>query len=623
MAPGKTPSPARSVTPDRDTWLGAFDGVFTRIVLFGIEGTSARVTAVSGLSDILIGTTVSLAEQTPLRWSIEAASPIVGAGRSPSGEIMAKTLKLAAPRAFAVVPLVIGKKLAGLVYGDRGSEPLPIKAVSDVFASCEQLLNPLSRTSAPPPERTAFKSTARRDERIRRAPRPNTIRTRAPQIEEEAPPPPPVDVSPPPVPEEVRPTVVLDRNEPWTPFTDVTDGDEVSEAFANIPELPEFEPSAAWPASQPTEAKFEPGVSASTARADTHVEPDDDLSTPVPIPRDVLLRAERLVSEQVSASRRNRWVFAAAGLLSFLVCLYFFAPTGMGANEHKVVTLPAEATPSMIGDVLATAGLVRSAKGFALVGEIAGVGGLRAGSYSLSTNQWPWQVARELTHGGSALHDVVIPNGGTLGDIARQLEQAGVVSAEAFVQAAHDKALLERLGITTGDAQGWLAPGAYAFAQDIPAVDVVSVMVERFFASLNTIETTRHLTVAAKTDVVILASIVEREARDKSEAPRIAGLFTNRLKLGMRLESRATALYILGIDKKELTLADVRQPSPFNTHLNPGLPPAPIASPSLEALRAAADPEQNAYYYMTDKDDGAHVFSATYEEHLKAQRANR
>ena len=124
---------------------------------------------------------------------------------------------------------------------------------------------------------------------------------------------------------------------------------------------------------------------------------------------------------------------------------------------------------------------------------------------------------------------------------------------------------------------------------------------------------------------MVLPSLVEKEAKDKSEARRIAGLFHNRLKLDMRLESRATVLYILGEDKKEMTLADVRQPSPYNTYLNAGLPPGPIATPSLEALRAALHPEEHGYFYMTDRDDGAgaHVFSVTYEDHLKAQRENR
>ena len=98
---GFDPQKARAAAPSRDTWLQTLGDVFTRVVLFAIEGTTARVTGVRGLSELLIGTTVPLVDQTPLRWAIEAASPIVGAGRSPSGEVMSKLLSLAPPAALS------------------------------------------------------------------------------------------------------------------------------------------------------------------------------------------------------------------------------------------------------------------------------------------------------------------------------------------------------------------------------------------------------------------------------------------------------------------------------------------------------------------------------------------
>lgn len=680
--------------PDRDAWLGAFSGVFTRIVLFGIEGTSAKITAVNGLSDLLVGTTVSLAEQTPLRWAIEAASPIVGAGRSPSGEIMAKLLKLAAPRAFAVVPLVIGKKLAGLVYGDRGSDPLPLARVAEVFAECEKILSPQSRPKPSPPERTAFKSSARRDEREPRAPRPVTKR-RGPipeqiesvesfePVETTAPTEPTASVepteataaigptastvptaptaptepttsiepiesfeatvptetpgwSPPPPPPSARPTIVQEAR-PWTPFADIESADDIADAYAALPDLPEFAPVARAttpspalapePEEQPELYSEPPRITPRAERRPTGPFPSvtADLAKPIAVSADILEHAEKLVNAQAGSSRRNKWAFLAAALASFAACLFFFAPVGVGKKTHRVVTLPENASPTQVGEVLEKAELVRSAKGFALIGELVGMNGLRAGSYSLTANQWPWQVAHELTAGGSALHDVVFASGLTVAEVAHLLEKAGAVTAEAFIEASHDEKLLQRYGIPSPDVQGWLAPGSYAFADGIPATDVASVMIERFLNDLNALPAARDLAPSAKNDVVVLASLVEKEAKDKSEASRIAGLFTNRLKLNMRLESRAATLYILGIDKRELTLADVRQPSPFNTYLNAGLPPSPIANPGREALKAAADPEPNVYYYMTDKDDGSggHVFSQTYEEHLKAQRANR
>ncbi|MBC7795006.1 MAG: endolytic transglycosylase MltG, partial [Clostridia bacterium] len=450
---------------------------------------------------------------------------------------------------------------------------------------------------------------------------------------------------PPPFPESKRITAVQESLAPWTPFADVAPDDELAAAFASVvtPSIPLPSSSVSTPFAELPVIEHRPEFAADaaaphttaphhvfeTVEADTRVLASivPELATPgaipVAIPRDVLVRAERLVNEQVAARRRKRWVFAAAGAVSFALCLFCLAPVRGGKSAHEVITLPADPTPAMVGKVLADAHLIRSAKGFALVAELIGLAGLRAGSYNLTTGQWPWQVARELTHGGSALHDVIIVSGLTLGQIAVELERAGVVSTADLVEAAHDERILRKFAITNEDAQGWLAPGAYAFADGIAARDIVTVMIERCLANLASIRATRDLAPDARNDVMVLASIVEREAKDKSEASRIAGLFANRLKLGMRLESRATAVYIIGVDKKELTLADVRQPSLYNTYVNAGLPPSPIASPSLEALRAAAEPEPNTYYYMVDKDDGGHVFSQTYEEHLKAQRANR
>jgi UPF0755 protein len=209
--------------------------------------------------------------------------------------------------------------------------------------------------------------------------------------------------------------------------------------------------------------------------------------------------------------------------------------------------------------------------------------------------------------------------------MAASMERAGIADADAFKVVSHSPSLLSKHGIVSIDAQGWLAPGAYAMSRGIDPADAMSVMIDRFKASLATLPETATLSGEALNRVMVLASLVEKEAKDKSEARRIAGLFFNRLKLGMRLESRATALYILGTEKMELTRADVRQPSPYNTFLNAGLPPGPIATPSLESLRAALHPEEHGYFYMIDRDDGggSHVFSATYEEYLKAQRENR
>jgi UPF0755 protein len=120
--------------------------------------------------------------------------------------------------------------------------------------------------------------------------------------------------------------------------------------------------------------------------------------------------------------------------------------------------------------------------------------------------------------------------------------------------------------------------------------------------------------------VVILASIVEREAKLDSERPIIASVFLNRLRIGMPLESDATVQYVLGTPKEKLTDQDVRTPSPYNTYLHYGLPPGPICSPGLASIRAVLYPAQTNYLFFMGKADGSHVFSVTYGEQVIASQ---
>ncbi|MEZ0313600.1 MAG: endolytic transglycosylase MltG [Myxococcota bacterium] len=682
MAPEK-PGFARAQVPDRETWLKTLGGVFTRVVLFGIEGTNAKITGVRGLSDLLIGQTTSLADQTPLRWAIEAASPVVGAGRSPSGEIMAHMLKLAVPRAFAVVPLMSGKKLAGLAYGDCGNQALPLASVSEVFSACEKLLNP-SRDKSALPDKGSIRSTSRRDSRDLRKPKPRASRRLDVQvlflsevIDEEppsAPLPSPRDTveSPPPMVLPPPPPAPVTRGQPREPEPSPRErGFRRGKRRKTRPvERPFLEPEVAPPQAlarpreplpqrtrspAPTKPEAKPAPAprpkpaAHLAKAPPFAPPDawsnpPDLDSPeTQLYSLKAFEAAELVGAEhapfppprgdarVIQAVRSRYsgphplVVFAVTLAMCLAILAVLSPPASEGMQERVVTVPSGASAQTIGGALKEAKLVRSSIAFTILGELTRTRGLRAGSYRVTTGSWPWQVAAQLRGGQDTLLDLVIPEGASLPEVAKRMEAAGVADATAFTEASRAPQLLSRHGIVAIDSQGWLAPGAYAMARGISAVDAMSVMVERFKAQLATLPETNALSAEALNQVMVLASLVEKEAKDKSEARRIAGLFHNRLKLNMRLESRATVLYILGEDKKEMTLADVRAPSPYNTYLNAGLPPGPIATPSIEALRAALHPEEHGYFYMTDRDDGAgaHVFSITYEDHLKAQRENR
>jgi UPF0755 protein len=165
--------------------------------------------------------------------------------------------------------------------------------------------------------------------------------------------------------------------------------------------------------------------------------------------------------------------------------------------------------------------------------------------------------------------------------------------------------------------EGYLFPDTYFMRPDMTAPQIVDVLLDTFERKVGT--TLRAASAERKVsiyDIVKLASIVEREARDRSESPTIAGVYTNRLSIGMKLDADPTIQYALG-DWRELSLDDLKIDSPYNTYLNAGLPPTPIANPGAAAIEGAARPADVPYFYFVAKDDGTgqHAFARTVEEH--------
>jgi UPF0755 protein len=287
------------------------------------------------------------------------------------------------------------------------------------------------------------------------------------------------------------------------------------------------------------------------------------------------------------------------------------------------LTIPPQATVASIAEQLEQKELIRSADAFRVMARLSGLDQkLRAGVYELPPDAWSFQILGELERGQVHHVMVTVPEGLTLREVARLLEHHGIAAAGEVMAAAQDPELLAKYDIAGKSAEGFLFPETYTFARGLSARDVVDVMVAQFFAKMNLLPEATHASPERLLERVTLASIVEKEARDPGEQARIAGVFDNRLDKNMKLESCATVQYVLGKTKERLTLADVRTPSPYNTYLNLGLPPGPIANAGLGALKAAFRPEKNDYLFFFAKEDGSHqhIFTRTYAEHMRAQR---
>jgi UPF0755 protein len=317
------------------------------------------------------------------------------------------------------------------------------------------------------------------------------------------------------------------------------------------------------------------------------------------------------------------------GLLGLLALAgYLNSPVAMeGAEEEEFTVYRGESLLS-IAERLEQKGFIRSADFLIWLSRWKGTEKqYRVGHYRIPKGKSTLFIHDLLVKGTQALYRVTVPEGWTLSRIARMLESKGIVSASEFLAATKQEEILKKYGIPASSAEGYLFPETYYFPKEYPAIRVVERMVETFFQRVS--EILRDDTLPTGKELfhrVILASIVEREYRDPEEAPLIASVFFNRLKIRMPLGSCATVEYVLTEELGKphpdvLTYADLEVPSLYNTYKHSGLPPGPICNPGVTALKAAFYPADTEYRYFVLKDPeaGRHYFSKTLQEHMQAK----
>jgi UPF0755 protein len=301
------------------------------------------------------------------------------------------------------------------------------------------------------------------------------------------------------------------------------------------------------------------------------------------------------------------------------------APVG-GEGSPSLFSVESGASARAIVASLARAGFVRS-EAFAYFYVRAFGLELKAGSFMISPRMPTSTLLRRIDEGKQESRRVTIPEGLSLSEVARHLSSAGACDAADFATAAKDPELLKELGISGPSAEGFLFPDTYFIPYGLAPKAIVAMMVNTFFQKTAEIPNlpTDRVELEKK---VILASIIEREYRVADEAPKIASVFRNRLKIGMGLQSCATVVYVITeIQGKphpsRLTNQDLEIDSDYNTYKWAGLPPGPIASPGLTALSAACNPEDTSYLYfrLTDPQSGRHSFTHSLDEHVRARRS--
>jgi UPF0755 protein len=313
-------------------------------------------------------------------------------------------------------------------------------------------------------------------------------------------------------------------------------------------------------------------------------------------------------------------VLAVATITIVLAAVINLLPPRWGERRQQFTQVAAGSTLRQVARKLQSEGLIRNSFCFEWYIRLGGgQRAVKAGYYQLSPGLSALRIASLLRNGDITEVRVTIPEGFNNREAADLFAAKGLVDRERFLAVLADAAFLkETTGYTLPNAEGYLFPDTYNFRAGATEAEIAAVMLKRFKELV-----AKHFPGMPEwrlREVVILASLVEKEARKPAEREMIAGVFTNRLRQGYALQSCATVQYVLVKWKEKLYYKDLQIPSPYNTYLNTGLPPGPIANPGLASLRAAANPASFTYLYFVAKPDGSHHFSNTYAEHLQAQK---
>jgi UPF0755 protein len=316
-------------------------------------------------------------------------------------------------------------------------------------------------------------------------------------------------------------------------------------------------------------------------------------------------------------------------LLILLVVGYIYiqiGPYNKNSKKDILVEIPNGATLTKVSSILEENKLIKNKVLFKVVSKFKeDNNGVKAGKYLLSQKYSNSEIL-DILISGKTYNDgikVTIPEGSTYKEVIKYLTNKKIGKVEVYEELInnpkefYDKyKFLDEKDITT--LEGFLYPDTYYFEKDMSEKDVISAMLKRF-SEVYTPELKEKQKKMGLTlqQVINMASIIEKEAVKDVDRPKIAGVFYNRLEIGMPLQSDATIQYIFDERKHIVSYSDLKIDSPYNSYLNKGLPPTPIANPGIKSIEAALEPEDNDYLYFVATVDGGNNYSKTYDEHLK------
>jgi UPF0755 protein len=305
--------------------------------------------------------------------------------------------------------------------------------------------------------------------------------------------------------------------------------------------------------------------------------------------------------------------------LIFLVTILFFTaiyfPLVENSTIQKIIDIPSGTNAKEIVHILEKNEIIRKNNYlFIILIKLSKLEDkLKFGEYNLSPSLNMLQILNKLTRGEIVVYKITIPEGYTSIQIAELLDKKEMVEKESFLK-------LVKYGEKSWE--GYLFPDTYEVPKKYGAENMFKLMLSNYeqVAVDNKLINKVEQTGFTMDEIITLASIIEKEAKFAEEKRQISSVFHNRLKSGMKLQSCATIQYILGKPKEKLEESDLEIESPYNTYLYKGLPPGPICNPGIDSIIAALEPTNEDYLFFVLGDNGRHIFSKTYEEHLKNKK---
>lgn len=319
-------------------------------------------------------------------------------------------------------------------------------------------------------------------------------------------------------------------------------------------------------------------------------------------------------------------VLVVIGAVVFVIVLS--DSNGVDIDNDITIEVQEGAGSYTVAEALAESGAIKYPFIFRLESKLGGYDGqYKPGAVTVRNGMSYGEILEALITTDRDTIKVVIPEGFTAAEIATALSEAGLPGADDFMSALdpslYDFKFLENLPERDMKLEGYLFPATYEIPITYSGQQIVELMLKTFDSKFTDEYYNRAAELGMTVDEVItMASIIERETNSDSERAKVAGVFYNRKNSGMKLQSCATVQYILGERKPVLSITDTQIDSPYNTYKYAGLPIGPICNPGEACIIAALYPEATDAYYFCLSKSGEHIFSTTYEDHVKAMESN-